>query len=384
MLILHFSKTPLAGAPIRIVRAINKYSNFNARLIELSINPHFDSDLIAGQHFEEIQDLICNADIVHLHNYLHLDSTDFEGVNFRTLKKNGVKIIRQFHSHPSIISRFSGEKLIDIQKNEIPSLVISQFQERYYPKARVVRNIPGVEPEFNSGVGVSFSPSNKTHAWNDRWNTKGYHDVKKILQELQTSKNLIFDISQNLRHSLILENKKKSKICIDDVITGSFHLSSLESMAYGKPVINMIDFRMEKVLKNLYGGTHPFLNVPLHRLRDFLLTNIDNDFHNESLLTYNWYVKYWQDKNAIEDYVSCYTHLINNSPITRQEPLTCTDDDILKSDTQYKLLKKTYLCNLSLREKASLYIKIPLKDIMLRLRFKVLSTILQITKLKKV
>ena len=113
--VIHFSKTMLAGAPIRLVKALNKYSNYNVRLIDLNKCSMYDQDLVWNKYHQDIMydnskkkmyQLAQDADIIHLHNYIDLDSNEFAPISFRDLLKNG-KILRakemasktNYHNH---------------------------------------------------------------------------------------------------------------------------------------------------------------------------------------------------------------------------------------------------------------------------------------------
>jgi len=87
--IVHFSKTPCAGSAIRLVNCLNKYTNYDVRLVDLKKWGIYDSDLIMSESPDLINELVNTADIIHFHNYLHYDSNDFYPINFIDLKKKG-------------------------------------------------------------------------------------------------------------------------------------------------------------------------------------------------------------------------------------------------------------------------------------------------------
>lgn len=79
MLIVHIAFSPLAGAPIRIVNALNAYTNMHARLI--NTNPAgygkrtFPEDLIWKEaNKEECLELISKADIIQCYHWIDFDS----------------------------------------------------------------------------------------------------------------------------------------------------------------------------------------------------------------------------------------------------------------------------------------------------------------------
>ena len=57
MLILHFSKTPLAGAPIRLVNALKEHTQHDIYLVDKDRWNLYDHDLIYSENFELIYDL---------------------------------------------------------------------------------------------------------------------------------------------------------------------------------------------------------------------------------------------------------------------------------------------------------------------------------------
>ena len=76
--VIHFSITPLAGSPIRIVKALTEHTDVKARLVVLQ--PHaygertFENDLTWEHDREEALSLLEEADIIHLHHYMDLEN----------------------------------------------------------------------------------------------------------------------------------------------------------------------------------------------------------------------------------------------------------------------------------------------------------------------
>jgi hypothetical protein len=70
MNIVVFSKTPLAGAPIRIVQALRRHTDFNVRLVDLKRWGIYDHDVVHSESPDAVVDLADKADIIHLFNYL--------------------------------------------------------------------------------------------------------------------------------------------------------------------------------------------------------------------------------------------------------------------------------------------------------------------------
>lgn len=101
MLVLHIAMTPLAGAPIRLVNALNKYTDFKSRLIVFNTKAYgtrtFPNDLDWQADKEKCLELISKADIIHLHHFIDIDSTDNAfRINFKDIVKKVVNLLDNF------------------------------------------------------------------------------------------------------------------------------------------------------------------------------------------------------------------------------------------------------------------------------------------------
>ena len=82
MKIVHFSKTPLAGAPIRLVHALQEHSQHEVHLVDLERWGNYQHDVVHVENPEKALALAEAADIIHLHNYLEYASDDFYPIDF--------------------------------------------------------------------------------------------------------------------------------------------------------------------------------------------------------------------------------------------------------------------------------------------------------------
>lgn len=194
--VAHIARTPLAGSPIRIVSALNNSkSDVEARLIVLNEHAYgnrvFKNDLSWSNDEDACREVIRSADILHCHHYFDLISDDPFGENFIRMCAPNAKFLRQYHTHPLTIARNNQSLAHEIIYSDIPSVVIAQFHERYYPNSLVVPNIVPINDEPYSlqnivlGKRVGFSPSSNNSAWNpivfSRWNTKGAPEILSLL-----------------------------------------------------------------------------------------------------------------------------------------------------------------------------------------------------------
>ena len=333
MKILHFSITPLAGAPLRLVQAINVSGRHEARLIDLKhYGPEdFGHDVLFSEEKELAVELAMQADIIHLHNYLHYDSEQFSPIDFRALKRKGKLFIRQFHSDPELVARIMGVTPTELLAQEIPGLVVAQFQERKYPDAMVVPNLfPENDPVYMPMEGkavfdVFFSPTVTTGAWDSRWNTKGMPETEKIIARVCAKHGAGYKFVHKTPLEKALHMKRSSRIVVDEMITGSYHLTGLEALSQGKPVLAHVDDRAGWIMSH-FSGTNvcPFINVRMEdafSVLDYLLGHID-EAHEIGLEARSFVEKHWSQKNLIKHFEDAYEKLARDPRlICRQREL---------------------------------------------------------------
>jgi len=330
MKIAHLSMTPLAAAPIRICNALNMLDGVDARLIQYNEEGHgrhsFETDLIWGRHTEEAKKIIADADILHLHNYINLNTNEFESIDFKSLWDSKKPMLRHFHSTPFLISKMTHENVQDVINCEIPQLVISQYPERFYNMARIVPNIVfdlvecGGFKRATNLIRVGYSPSNFRAARSTRWDTKGYPETIRVLKQFikkakRRGLHVELDIIEQVTHDECLRRKMNCDIAIDDVSTGSYHMSTLESLILGSAVLTFMDDRILKTVKNICGrDDFPVINTRLEDLESMLLYLAERPELTRQIGqdSGNWMKKYWRPENMAMKFVDIYNEVIEN------------------------------------------------------------------------
>jgi nucleotide-binding universal stress UspA family protein len=329
MKILHFSKTPLAGSPIRICKALSLIDGVSAHFVVLNEEGYgkhsFEHDLIWQRDRENILKLTEEADILHLHNYINLDTKEFAPINFSDYWKNGKAMVRQFHSTDQLISRMSGETPEEIQSCPIPKLVISQYPERFYPTAKLVPNIVFDNSQYdthekraNKKIRLCYSPSNFRPSRSTRWDTKGYPETIKLLKRIEKrAKNqgtpIDIDIIEQASHAECLRRKALADIAIDDLVTGSYHMNTLESLIQGSAVLTFTDQRVLKAAGEVSGkADFPALNVRLEETEQVILELIKQpklvrQIGEESR---QWMLDHWAPKKMAEVFLQHYNDVL--------------------------------------------------------------------------
>ena len=326
--VVHIALTPLAGSPIRIVKALNRSTAVQARLVVLSPDAYggrtFDCDLVWPRDGDETLTILREADIVHLHHFFELENNPF-GINFKQLCSRA-RFLRQFHTHPLTIARGDDEFAKRIVDSEIPQLVIAQYHERLYPRARLVPNIVPLANDLYKPISrngsdpvLFFAPTFDNSAMEipenaTRWETKGAPETEALLHKIVESCGTArVVVRRNIPHEQCLREKQASDIAIDELITGSFHLSSLESLSQGLPTFAYLDARTLDTLCEFTGThTHPWLNFRLEEAAGPLLEVVLDVKLRQEMGAYSreWMETYYNDRKMVAHYVRAYEDLL--------------------------------------------------------------------------
>ncbi len=317
--VIHIAATPLVGAPMRIVYALNKFTKYNARLITLFPDYYgkrtHPGDLVWSDDREQSMELLKKADIIHLHHYFDIEKNNLFQVNFRKIVPKTCRFVRQFHVHPAVYNKKNPKSVID---DELPQLVIPNFHERFFVHARVMPNILSDE-EIKSAddnscckiVHASTLPN--VSAWKRRWNTKGTPEIRKILKKLSKKATFEYEIITHTPFLECMQKKAAADIIIDDLVTGSYHLNALEGLTLGKVTLSYVDSRADFVLRKLTGSNHlPFLNVPLEHSASVLQWLIENPDSTKAIGTENkkWFDEYYSPEKVIHHFTEAYDDLL--------------------------------------------------------------------------
>lgn len=317
MRILHLSDTPLSGAIIRLSQLLNKHAEgVESRYvcwqkkIGYRIYPFDVEGSIASDDL--LRDLLQWADIIHYHNRWKRQSI-FKRLQCPPPPKPG---LIQIHS-PRDSEDFREEVACGL-----PIACVAQYHPRQWPECRyIVPNVVDITeeiytPRFLSHDEdrawrlpiVSYAPSNT----NGRgWNDKGYAQINPILKRMRFAGEITYDLLTHRPFEEVIREKKSADVGIDDVKTGSYHLSALEYLALGIPCICFIDEQTEAVVKTLTGAdTLPFVNTSKDGFERVLRRLIKwEESRQEGFLARMWMQKYWAPKQLCEPYLNLYRSL---------------------------------------------------------------------------
>lgn len=334
MNILHISHTPLVGAPGRICRALNMHAGVQSRWAVLDAEAGaygkmaFDLDLRWDRDRNEILALADSCDVLHLHNYLGLDSLEFAPLDFRALWAHGKPMVRHFHSTPELIARFNKQPEQAVLDCPIPKLVIAQYPERFFPNAKLVPNI--VLPDASdaaairtatSTIRIGYAPSRFNSARVSRWDTKGYPETRKMLKSLERNARACgarveIDVIEQVSHLECMARKARCQVVIDDLATGSYHLNTLESLAQGAACVTFMDRRTQQAVADLIGRSDfPAIVVGLEHAQAVLMDLVLNPQTTVAIgrQAQDWMLQHWSPYAMARHFLDAY-HTVLSDP----------------------------------------------------------------------
>ena len=366
MLVIHIALTPLAGAPIRIVNAINAHAvGYQARLIVLEKdtfsygNRKYPEDLFFDKNYEESLKLISEADIVHFHHFFDVESDENPfAINFKEKTKVAAFFVRHFHTNlESIISWSGNDKTRELIENDpFPKLVVPHCGERYLLNAHIVPNIipcndilyQSLDDNGDDIPVVFFSSTSSHNPYKERWETKGKKEVLYVLKMLENQGLCKLRFVENKPYEECLELKRSSDIIIGDLFTGSYHLTELESVSMGKPTLCFIDGRTQLALTTLTGCDKiPFVNVGIENLVDVMIRLCGDKKLRQNISQYSrkWVEKYYNDRQMIQKYCDAYNNILKKVSLNNKSSEDLIAEDFLYRevyDIRWRLRKKIF------------------------------------------
>ncbi|MFW6225346.1 MAG: hypothetical protein ACOC3V_00140 [bacterium] len=334
MKILHLSKSPLADAPIRLSNFLSKNGldskciQFQKSVMEVPNDINWDKK----ENLEQLDDLLDWSDIVHIHNQppLNNSSSGWDLLKSYSKKK---KFVYQVHGEPNkVIPKMYDNitKWIEFDRvlciAQYQSIFIGNFITRPYTP---VRNIIDINDKYfkpkktkNKIPIVTYSPSNKERLEvlkrkrGSEWSYKSYYEVMPVLESLNKKNIIDYKVFYHQNFLETMKERQKADIHIDDIHTGSYHLSSLEGLSQGKMVIcNLKSWMTEFLILFLACGDNelPWVISDSENLWRTIMRYTVKEKEQLEVIKYNsrkFMEKYWNSRLVLNDYLKVYEKLI--------------------------------------------------------------------------
>lgn len=316
MNILHLSQTTLSGSPIRISDLLNRHvAGVSSRHLvweDVILDRVFKTDLVGPRmRKEELRYWIYEwSDLLHFHNRWQRQRV-FEVLGTPPPKKPSVI---QMHS-----PRYDREDFAAEVSSGLPLATLAQYHPREWPEAQfILPNVvditdpiysPRPDRPLNERPLISYAPSN-TNARG--WNDKSYSTVGAILKRMRHSGEIKYHLIIKTPHHIAMQLKRDADIGVDEIATGSYHLSSLEYLAMGIPCICRLDAETEQAVRSVTGCMDklPWLYADKDSFRDDIRRMIrDKSWAQLGTQSRTWMETYWNPKALSGKYLEMYSKL---------------------------------------------------------------------------
>jgi len=286
-----YSRTPMAGAPWELFKALRKYTLLQTALVtevtryaDGRIFPHH---LLLSLDNGKALSVLNSADVWHVNNYLTGPLASMRRTQ---------KVLAQFHSLPRL-----GNWSALMSFANLNYTIQQPLQEKEYrlPGLPNIIDPDEYRPVWRKGkTKIAFAPTNQLPIGNPA--SKGYHAVRAALNKVASERDVEILWIEGRDYEENLRLKATADILVDDVVTGNFHRTSLEGACFGCAVLNNIS----KV---------PFVHANLKTLKEKLLWLIDKpaNLRDIQARTRLWALQEWHAMDLVKKYVRAYRRVLN-------------------------------------------------------------------------
>ncbi len=318
--VLHVSPTPLVDAPRKVSDTINMYTDYESNYFMFKDYPgklegKFSTQaLIYDKAKDIILEMIQDADIIHVHNFLSSSEETF----LIEHSKCDVRFIYQAHSplrEGPIFTEYAENSLIKFHQK----CVIAQYHPRLYPSYTLVPNIILHTPTLklikdDEVPKVLFSPAHTRTG--GRWNDKVSPELSKVIKAYADLGLIKLTIAEGYSPYELYQLRKFSHISIDEIVTGAYHQISLEGLCSGNVVINNSDVFSDLILKSVIGKENilPFYKANKHNIADKMKNLIENKdlIRSYQQASHDYYIENLHPKQLVVSYINLYDEVLEN------------------------------------------------------------------------
>lgn len=320
MNILHLSNTPLSNAPHNLVVCQNDYGHKAELLLHKKSN--INKVYVGGSLWNEVpldklEQMFLDADILHFHNYCWELKIFQAYPKLKDIALKKPKLI-QYHSPRYSVESFEAS----IADKKLKHAVIAQYHVRFYPECEYV--VPNVIPIYDSKYTpiptkwddskptISYAPSNITLKG---WDDKGYHVVDPTLRRLEREGKANIDVMVGVPYEECMLKKRWAHIGIDEPVTGSYHLSSLEYLSMGCVTVAYLDAQTVEAISQVTSGAdelpwwRPAKPEQFEEFLRFIMTLSMGELKSYGNLGRRWMEKHWNPKDHVKRFEQIYGEL---------------------------------------------------------------------------
>lgn len=317
-LIVHLSRTPLAGAPGRLSDALDRHSCYSSIcFIEADYKDAqagiFGGGAVylkttAGLEDRLLDEALRGAAIIHIHNQI----SPSLAARIREMDL-GIPVVYHLHS-PTREGPLYAPRSGDMQQRITAILTAAQAHPRFYPNAIPVPNIvpelpPTPFPPSDDRIRILYAPVQKRGG---RWNGKGSLELDAAIDEVSRRPDVeIVRLGAPCPSHVLYRFRQACHITIDEISTGAFHQISLEGLHAGNAVINGADFATMQTIAGWAGEHPPFIISSERSIRDDLNLLLNDREHLSRIqkASHEYAIQRLNPKNLVSIYERVYNDM---------------------------------------------------------------------------
>ena len=310
--VVSYATTPVAGVPSILARCVAARTPHAAACVwarrDYGNGVRFEGGIEWTTERERAEEELRRADLVVVHN------GKFEPRHRKLLA--GKAVVTMAHNYKWNVDE-------TFVREGFPGVVVGQYQaalREFDGWAAVPNPVPLWEPEHGPGekdetITVCYTPSGRHERYPDGhklyWHSKGYATTMRVLERLSARYPLRLEVidGRQVSHAESLAMKRRSHICIDECVTGSYHRNSLEGLAAGCVVVNGLGLRpeIEEVFRACAPGSTrtPFVRAGLEELEGVLASLVETGaagLAEAGAANRRWMEEHWDFARQWEDF----------------------------------------------------------------------------------
>lgn len=303
MKVVHVSWDPLSAAPYRLA-SVQRLCGLEARLISEDRaygNRRYPHDVLIGGDRDLIAHLLEEADLVHYHNWWRHGELFQRHPWAWELVRDKPSVI-QFHS-PRAPSHEE-----QLREPSLVKLVVAQFHVRQYPECIPVPNAVPIDDPLHRPLWVENDPPLVIYTPpicdGEGWYDKGFPQTMAVLE-------------RGFRHRMVTDSpweevmrlRQGCDIAIDEVVTGGYHMCSLEALSQGLATVAGLDALTIDALERVTGTReHPWIVARPETLERELRKLVEDAGYRQAKRreARAWMERYWSPQAVAQRYVEVY------------------------------------------------------------------------------
>jgi hypothetical protein len=293
---------------------VQRLAGLDARLLDYVQPPArggFPRDVPMDGDADVVAELLTAADVVHYHNWRQTSLLFQFHPWAREIARRKPAVI-QFHS-PRAHNRWFEEELRD---PGVIKLVVAQHHVRLFPECQPVPNAVPIDDPLHRPAGIHNRPPviafTPFRCGRRGWYAKGCGATLRVLR-----RGFRHRFATAVPWQETMEMRAQCDIAIDEVVTGSYHLCSLEALSLGLATVAGLDAQTVDALERVTGTRdHPWVVARLDTLEAELRRLVEDHAYRcaRREAGRRYMERYWNPQAIVRHFTQAYAAALEKAP----------------------------------------------------------------------